>query len=79
MESRSWILQLPAGADTIHGSIFPSPQAVQGVAKRPLDESGTLPRENGLERKSPRIKRATGVEGILKGRPILSDLVNDIR
>lgn len=69
MDSRKWILQLPAGAHLSHVVAFGS---VNGSPKRSV--------EDGKEAGRPAKKqKAIGEEGILRNRPILRDLVNDER
>jgi len=73
MAEKGWIMRLPPGADKIHEQV---PGAGISNKRRAMDENGGTPR-GGRENVTPRKKIKTE-EGILKGRPILRDLVNDI-
>ena len=85
MDERRWILALPPGADTLHEEFLASNTASEPAKsfstplKRPAEEDGA----NGeyKDRKSPNVKRARkrGIseEAIVRGRPILQDLLND--
>ncbi|KAF7298895.1 DNA replication helicase [Mycena indigotica] len=69
MDSRGWILALPPQADTLHPCFAGVPS---GGEKRRAEEPA---KENAVERPVKKIK--TKEEGILRGRPILRDLVNE--
>jgi DNA replication ATP-dependent helicase Dna2 len=68
MESKNWVMTLPADADTFHQHIF-------GNIKRPAAETDDpLAGEDG---RSPKRVRHAGIDTILRGRHILLDLVNE--
>ncbi|THG99127.1 hypothetical protein EW026_g3162 [Hermanssonia centrifuga] len=74
MDERGWILKLPPGADKLHASLVGSPR------KRPLDEASHT--SSLEESESPRLqkkarKSVLTEEGLLRGRAILKDLVNE--
>jgi DNA replication ATP-dependent helicase Dna2 len=87
MESQDWILSLPAKADTMH--VVPG-TSVSSQNKRPVDgreRFSVSDKENvvGVAAERP-LKKAKGAskvstagEGILRGRPILKDLINNER
>ena len=79
MESRDWILQLPTDAHLMHkfdeGSDTPKKRRVEEM----LCDAGVLG-ELGADEKAKRRKNAVVTEeGLLKGRPLLRDLVNDCK
>ncbi|KAJ6508771.1 DNA replication factor Dna2-domain-containing protein [Mycena sanguinolenta] len=79
VESRGWILELPPGADTLHPMLAPQASSRVGAPKRGADDMD-LPlggKENARPQKKPKLKRAD--EGMLRGRPILRDLMNETR
>lgn len=89
MESQNWILSLPAKADAMHvvpGSPTSSPNK-RSVEEGLYERSSANDKENvvgvKMERPLKKAKGATKVltcgEGVLRGRPILKDLVNDGR
>jgi DNA replication ATP-dependent helicase Dna2 len=85
MDGRGWILPLPPGADQMHTVPFgmvPSPK------KRAVDGGDEAHQSTGKENsvvvtgrphKVAKIKRPLAEGGLLKGRPILKDLLNDNR
>ncbi|GLB41287.1 putative DNA replication factor Dna2 [Lyophyllum shimeji] len=79
MDSRGWILQLPPNAHLLHATLF-SPPATPS-SKRVAEEDvigSTTARENAtLTPPRKKVKVPTAQSGLLKGRPILKDLVND--
>ncbi|KAG7095095.1 hypothetical protein E1B28_005882 [Marasmius oreades] len=75
MEEKDWILQLPPGADTVHDGIFVdalpgSPSGKRNTSEDVSKEIAMSERPNKKQKKS---------DGLLRGRPILQDLVNDTR
>ncbi|KAJ7863097.1 DNA replication factor Dna2-domain-containing protein [Mycena olivaceomarginata] len=79
VESRGWILQLPPGADTLHPALA---AGVSASASKRAAADMELPLEgkenvlvSGRPLKKPKLKRAE--EGMLRGRPILRDLMNE--
>ncbi|KAJ7069715.1 Dna2-domain-containing protein [Mycena amicta] len=74
MEDRGWILRLPANADALHPCF-----AASSAEKRRAEEHEVLPgKENAVGRPMKRIKvKEESGTGILRGRPILRDLVNE--
>ncbi|KAF8123075.1 DNA replication factor Dna2-domain-containing protein [Mycena galopus ATCC 62051] len=79
VESRGWILQLPTRADKLHPAL--AVEASTTASKRGAEHMD-LPlhgKENALAverpQKKPKLKRAE--EGMLRGRPILRDLMNE--
>jgi DNA replication ATP-dependent helicase Dna2 len=79
VESRGWILQLPPGADTLHPALA---AGVSTTAPKRAAADMELPLEgkenalaSGRPLKKPKLKRAE--EGMLRGRPILRDLMNE--
>ena len=87
MESQNWILSLPPKADTMH--VVPG-TSVSNSNKRPVnghERFSVHDKENvigvAVERPSKKAKGAikvlTAGEGILRGRPILKDLINNVR
>ncbi|KAG1771816.1 AAA domain-containing protein [Suillus occidentalis] len=70
MDERGWILTLPANADVKHPALQNQRCGIRSPTKR-SKENGSVGGINALPPKKPRVE-----EGILKGRPILQDLVN---
>jgi len=94
MEERNWVLTLPPGADTCHNreSLSQSPLPAQttpklSTKKRTLQDMGFArhsqkEKENELAGQLPsekKAKRARLVDGLIRSRPILRDLVNNAR
>ncbi|KAJ7212100.1 DNA replication factor Dna2-domain-containing protein, partial [Mycena pura] len=76
MERRDWILRLPPNADTIHPSLSP---CASNAPKRGAEhmEQPVQAKENATaERPQKRPKFKVAEEGVLRGRPVLRDLVN---
>jgi DNA replication ATP-dependent helicase Dna2 len=73
MEGQGWILQLPPNAHKMHP--IPS-NRVATPNKRTMD---ALEGKENTESARPtkRVKRPRTEEGLLRGRPILQDLVNE--
>ncbi len=69
MESKNWILQLPAGAHNTHAAAF-SPG---GSPKRGVENVHS----GGSESRPLKKPKVIGKEGLLKTRPILRDLMNE--
>jgi len=70
MESRNWILDLPAKADTLHGDVFSTGTPSKKRTAEVLKEHGSS--------KKARIS-ALNEESLAKGRPLLKDLMNEAR
>ncbi|TRM57387.1 AAA domain-containing protein [Schizophyllum amplum] len=84
MEGKGWILPLAKGAEAEHAGLFSLPSHPTGKSpgKRAATEAapqepGTPTKENVLGVRPVKKVRVRGEEGVLKGRPILQDLVND--
>ncbi|KZT00075.1 Dna2-domain-containing protein [Laetiporus sulphureus 93-53] len=80
MEEKAWILRLPPNAHEMHASSF----VEQRPNKRPAEDSlsdisSSAQKENTGSKPLKRGKRPAVGEGILKGRPMLRDLVNATR
>ncbi|KAF8528420.1 Dna2-domain-containing protein [Hysterangium stoloniferum] len=81
VESRGWVLSLEPGCHTLHErSVEPTPSAPMPVVpppKRPanLDDNKENLASNPLQR---RAKKAKTEQGILKGRPMLRDIMNGL-
>ncbi|KAG1738190.1 AAA domain-containing protein [Suillus lakei] len=73
MDERGWILTLPADADVKHPAFQSERCGIRSPAKR-SKENGSVASINEPPLKKPRTPRVE--EGILKGRPILQDVVN---
>ncbi|KAG2136828.1 Dna2-domain-containing protein [Suillus cothurnatus] len=73
MDERGWILTLPANADAKHPAFQSERCGIRSPAKR-SKENGSTASINEPLLKKPRTPRVE--EGILKGRPILQDVVN---
>ena len=73
MDGRGWVLGLEEGAERTHPTLEPPKMGKQG-AKRVGDGDGVL--AGGTPPKkikvSPRVR-----DGVLRGRPILQDVVNE--
>jgi DNA replication ATP-dependent helicase Dna2 len=70
MDEHSWTLTLPVGADDTHPAFDSARSAIRSPAKRSQENTPAV---------SPSSKKLRTVrveEGILKGRPILQDVVN---
>lgn len=82
MDSRGWILPLPPNAHLLHPSLGDTP-SISCSNKRIAEDMGegsTIGQENtGIERplKKAKMKIPIVDSGILRGRPIMKDLVND--
>lgn len=68
MDSQGWILRLPKDADKMHNNVGQSPR------KRSVGDVSDVKRTPKRARFS-----AFSEDGLLKGRPILQDLVNEDR
>ncbi|OAX37312.1 Dna2-domain-containing protein [Rhizopogon vinicolor AM-OR11-026] len=76
VEERGWICTLPAGADDAHAA-FQSPRSgIRSPAKRSQENT---PGANTGELSAKKLRTVKVEEGILKGRPLLQDVVNDGR
>lgn len=73
MDERGWMLTLPANADVKHPALQSERCGIRSPAKRSKEnESVASVNEPLLKKlKTPKVE-----EGILKGRPILQDVVN---
>ena len=80
MEGKGWTLPLAPSADTEHTLLFSA--ACKSPGKRTADhatpqEPDTPTKENVAGSRPVKKIRVRAEEGLLKGRPILHDLVND--
>lgn len=80
MDSRGWILQLPHNAHKLHAGLMEC--ETKSPPKRAADDmdGANIRQENmGTVRPLKKIKTKTPIanSGLLKGRPILKDLIND--
>jgi hypothetical protein len=78
MNSRGWILALPAGADKHHSHLC---ECASSLKKRRIGETDESPSESS-EVDSPGVvkkarKNGVSVDVLTRGRHILKDLVND--
>lgn len=62
MQERDWILQLPPDAHRLHDSVLPN--AASKKRNRSEDAGGSI----------KKMRTCAGEEGILKGRPLLTDI-----
>lgn len=80
MDGRGWILALPPGADMLHEELLVPSHAKQDAdrdlpLKRPADDAGREGRDDeGSSAKRAR-RHGLGEDAIVKGRPILKDLL----
>ncbi|KAF8154731.1 AAA domain-containing protein [Crassisporium funariophilum] len=79
MEGQGWLLQLKKGAVAAHESVF---EVCETPKKRTLrgDEQSEVKEEMGEERPVKKMKMKAGIVkdvGLLRGRPILRDLVGN--
>ncbi|KAJ4472562.1 Dna2-domain-containing protein [Lentinula edodes] len=75
MENQDWILRLPPGADLLHADAFDTKH--NGLKRGTTDENTGLSKEGQSTNKKSR--KIGGEEGFLRGRPILQDLLNDVK
>lgn len=75
MENQDWILRLPPGADLFHAEAFDTKH--NGLKRGTTDENTGLSKEEQSTNKKSR--KIGGEEGFLRGRPILQDLLNDVK
>ncbi|KAJ3807809.1 DNA replication factor Dna2-domain-containing protein [Lentinula aff. lateritia] len=75
MENQHWILRLPPGADLLHADAFDTKHS--GLKRGTTDENTGLSKEGQSTNKKSR--KIGGEEGFLRGRPILQDLLNDVK
>ncbi|KAH7909650.1 Dna2-domain-containing protein [Hygrophoropsis aurantiaca] len=77
MQERNWILDLPQGAESMHQSLQSPRAGIRSPGKRDA-RSAELGLHSDLKRQNLEKARASRVdEGLLRGRPILNDIVND--
>lgn len=71
MNEQGWMFKLPAGANVMH-TLSDSLKTKRGAPE------GSLDKTPGLDTKEsrPRKKAKTGELGLLRGRPLLKDLLN---
>ncbi|KAJ8085344.1 DNA replication endonuclease-helicase Dna2 [Marasmius tenuissimus] len=79
MEGKGWILQLPAGADTAHSETFVPVVPASPRVKRHAGDHDAVTKENPTVEPPQKKQKKVEVEGLLRGRPILQDLVNDTK
>jgi DNA replication ATP-dependent helicase Dna2 len=80
MDSKKWILPLPPNADKMHShAVQPIILQRGGIpGKRPAmeEETKTIGKENdAITRPTKKIKKARTDVGVLRGRPILQDIM----
>ena len=85
MEAQGWIYSLPPGADKMH--IASSPSIASIPQKRTVQDAEELSSGVGKEnlvpdkgqapKKAKQIKRSTSENGLLRGRPILKNLLQN--
>ncbi|KAF8831992.1 hypothetical protein HHX47_DHR1000949 [Lentinula edodes] len=75
MENQDWILRLPSGANLLHADAFDTKH--NGLKRGTTDENTGLSKEGQSTNKKSR--KIGGEEGFLRGRPILQDLLNDVK
>lgn len=83
MDSKKWILPLPPNADKMH-SICVSPIVLKDArnfgkraASKMEEEKNVLAKENErVVRPVKKVKKQQADVGLLRGRPILQDVVN---
>lgn len=74
MENQDWIFHLPPGADSLHADVFlPKLYSFQRGAN---DEN-----MDSMDRQSKKMKtrKIVGEDGLLRGRPLLQDLLNEAK
>ena len=80
MEGEGWILQLPSDAHEIHERTLSPTQ--DSSTKRPHDDCLNPKKEGGTKgphgEESGKRRRISPNTGVLRGRPILRDVFNDI-
>jgi hypothetical protein len=76
METNGWILSLECAADAFH--VQDSSGAKVVLPKRNLDEADLLNKGNRYPQPQRNTKKAKVDKGVLKGRPMLQDIVNDV-
>ncbi|KAJ4485710.1 DNA replication factor Dna2-domain-containing protein [Lentinula aciculospora] len=74
MKDRDWILRLPPGADLLHADAFDTKH--NGLKRGTTDENAALTERQLTKKKSRKI---VGEDGLIRGRPILQDLLNDVK
>lgn len=73
MDERGWMLTLPANADVKHPALQSERCGIRSPAKRSKENESVASVNEPLSKK---LKTPKVEEGILKGRPILQDVVN---
>jgi len=78
MHDKDWILTLPLRADKMHPVPCTEPEA---KAKRPAHEmvASLLEKENAEVAIQVKVKKARTAEGLVRGRPLLQDVLNSER
>jgi len=76
MENKEWIISLSPGADGVHVP-KPAPE-VKAAKRRTADADDFEEKENCTPKVHRRTKKAKTEQGVLKGRPLLQDVVNDV-
>ncbi|KAI5999994.1 Dna2-domain-containing protein [Pisolithus albus] len=75
MDERNWVLTLPEGAQNLHPSLQPGQKLSPSYSTKRAGVKENDMTENFTVQKKPRT--ATAGDGILKGRPILKDVLNN--
>ena len=77
MEGEGWIVQLPRDAHEAHAGALSLPMGVHDCVTNPKPEKGD--RKKDLEDwESNKRRRFNPSVGLLRGRPVLRDVYNDI-
>jgi DNA replication ATP-dependent helicase Dna2 len=76
VESRDWILRLPPNAETIHNHLIDSGSRSGKREADDLNQKENLDSSVGRPYKKLKLKKTMAEDGVLRGRPILQDLVN---
>jgi len=79
MEEKGWILQLAAGADVAHSETFIPVVPTSPAVKRHAEDCDGVMKESPTVEPPQKRQKTVEVEGLLRGRPVLQDLVNDTK
>jgi DNA replication ATP-dependent helicase Dna2 len=77
MEGQGWILPLPPCADEMH--VLPFAKVASAGPKRAARDMDAPGKENSTQQGYKRAKKPRAQEGLLRGRPLLQDVVNGER
>lgn len=76
MDTKGWILSLPPGANTLHSRESVDVKAMPSK-KRTVDDIRLENKENGSSGVG-KVKKVKVNHGVLRGRSLLQDVVNDV-